>query len=127
MLIFGLPYVGLVSFVVGLTNLIPTVGPIFGGLIGVFILILDDPWNAIIFLGITLILQVIDGYIVKPKMFGNSLGVSGLWILIGIVVGGKMFGIVGILFAIPVVAILDLLYNDYIFPYLKLKFEKEGT
>lgn len=57
-------------------------------------------------------------------MFGNSLGVSRLWILIGIIVWGRMFGIVGILFAISVVAILDLIYNDYVLLYLKLKFNK---
>lgn len=122
MLIFRLPYIGLISFVIGITNLVPTVGPIIGGLIGVFILILVKPIYALIFLIITIILQTLDGYIIKPKMFGNTLGISGLWILIGIIVGGRMFGILGILFAIPVVAILDLLYNDYILPYLKIKF-----
>ena len=124
MLIFDLPYIGLISFVIGITNLVPTVGPIVGGLIGAFILILVQPWYAVLFIIITIILQTLDGYIIKPKMFGNSLGVSGLWILIGIIVGGRMFGIVGILFAIPVVAILDLIYNDYVLPYLKLKFDK---
>lgn len=124
MLIFRLPYIGLISFVIGLTNLVPTVGPIVGGLIGVFILILVKPVYAFIFIIITIILQTLDAYIIKPKMFGNSLGISGLWILIGIIVGGRMFGIIGILFAIPVVAILDLIYNDYILPYLKLKFNK---
>ena len=124
MLIFGLPYIGLISFVVGITNLVPTVGPIVGGLIGAFILALVQPLYAILFIIIAIILQTLDGYVIKPKIFGNSLGVSGLWILIGIIVGGRMFGIIGILFAIPVVAILDLIYNDYILPYLKLKFIK---
>ncbi len=57
-------------------------------------------------------------------MFGNSLGVSGLWILIGIIVWGRVFDIVGILFAIQVIAILGLIYNDYALLYLKLKFNK---
>ena len=122
MIIFELPYVGLISFIIGLSNLIPTVGPIFGGIIGVLILIIIKPWYALIFLILTIVLQTLDAYILKPKMFGNSLGISGLWILIGIIIGGRIFGIVGILFAIPVVAILDLLYNEYIFPYLELKF-----
>ena len=125
MLIFGLPYIGLVSFVVALTNLIPTVGPLFGGAIGAFILLLDKPLYAMLFIVITATLQIIDGYILKPKLFGNSLGVSGLWILIGIIVGGRMFGIVGILLAIPVVAILDLIYVDYFFPYLERKFAQQ--
>lgn len=73
---------------------------------------------------ITIILQTLDNYIIKSKMFGNFLGVSRLWILIDIIVWGRMFGIVGILFAISIVAILDLIYNDYVLLYLKLKFNK---
>ena len=119
MLIFGLPYIGLVSFIIALTNLIPTFGPLFGGAVGAFILMLDRPLYAIIFLAITAVLQIIDAYLLKPKLFGNSLGVSGLWILIGIIVGGRMFGVTGILLAIPVVAILDLVYREYAFPLLE--------
>lgn len=126
MSIFGMPYAGLVSFVVALTNLIPTFGPIIGGIIGGFILFLVNPWDALFFLIFTLVLQGLDAYVIKPKLFGDSLGVSGLWILVGVVVGGRMFGVIGILLAIPGVAILDLLYQDYFMPWLeKRRKEKE--
>ena len=119
MLILGMPYAGLVSFVVALTNLIPTFGPIIGAVIGAFLLVLVQPWYALAFLAFTLVLQTIDGYILKPRLFGSSLGVSGLWIMIGVVVGGRMFGIGGILVAIPGVAILDYIYRDILLPRLE--------
>ena len=124
MTILGLPYVGLVSFVVGITNLIPTVGPIIGLVIGGFILVLVKPWYALAFIVFSLVLQLADSYLIKPRLFGDSLGVSGLWILIGIVVGGRMFGIVGILLAIPAVAILDFVYSTYLLPWVKAKRDK---
>lgn len=119
MVIAGMPYVGLVSFVVALTNLIPTFGPIIGGVIGAFVLVLVKPWHAVMFLVFTMILQTVDGYILKPRLFGNSLGVSGLWILIGVIVGGRMFGVAGILAAIPAVAILDDIYHEMFLPWLE--------
>ena len=97
MAIFGMPYIGLVSVVVALCNLVPTFGPIVGAVIGAFILLLVKPWYALIFIIFTLVLQTVDGYLLKPRLFGGSLGVSGLWILVGIIVGGKMFGMIGIL------------------------------
>ena len=116
-----MPYVGLVSFVVAVTNLVPTFGPIVGAGIGVFILLLVEPWYALAFVIFTAVLQSADAYLIKPKLFGDSLGVSALWILIGVIVGGRMFGIVGILLAIPGVAILDMLYKDYVMPWLEAK------
>ncbi len=121
MSIFGMPYVGLVSFVVAVTNLIPTFGPVIGAGIGGFVLVLVKPWYAVAFLIFTVVLQCIDAYLIKPKLFGDSLGVSGLWILIGVVIGGRMFGIVGILLAIPGVAILDMLYREYFMPWLEAR------
>lgn len=127
MFIMGFPYAGLISVVVGVTNLVPTFGPFVGGAIGAFILLLIKPWYAAAFMLFTLILQLIDGYIIKPKLFGESLGVPALWILVGIVVGGKMFGIIGILLSIPIVAILDFSYKDYFLPWLENKRKKSAT
>lgn len=121
MTISGMQYKGLVSVVVGMTNLIPTFGPIIGAVIGAFVLLLVKPLHALLFLIFTLILQFLDGYVIKPKLFGNSLGVSGLWILVGVVVGGNMFGVLGILLAIPVVTIIDFTYKEYFLPWLEKK------
>lgn len=119
MMIMGMEYAGLITFVVALTNLIPTFGPLIGGAFGAFILLLVKPIHVLFFLGFTLLLQFLDAYFIKPKLFGDSLGVSGLWILIGVIVGGNMFGIVGILISIPMVAILSFLYSRYLLPWLE--------
>ena len=121
MAVMGIPYIGLVSFIVAVTNLIPTFGPMIGAAIGALILSLVGLPFTVAFLIFTAVLQLCDAYIVKPKLFGNSLGVSSLWILIGIIVGGRMFGAIGVLLAIPAVAILDFLYTDYILPRLEAR------
>lgn len=127
MAIVGLPYIGLVSMVVAVMNLIPTFGPVIGGAVGAFLLLLVKPWYAVAFIIFTLILQMVDGYILKPKLVGDSVGVSGLWVLIGVIVGGKMFGIVGILLCIPAVAILEMLYSDFLLPWLERGLSSEES
>ena len=119
MTVTGMNYKILVSVVVGLTNLAPTFGPIVGALIGSFILLFANPWDALLFLIFTVIIQTVDGYILKPKLFGTSLGVSSLWILIAIILFGKIFGFMGILLAIPLAAICDFIYEDWILKKLE--------
>ena len=128
MLVLRMPYVGLISVIVAITNLIPTFGPVIGAVIGGFLLLLVNPIYAVMFIAITVVLQVADGYIIKPKLFGNTLGVSGLLILIAIVTMGNAFGIGGILLAIPVAAIFDFSYREGLLPYLKKrKAEKQAA
>ena len=122
--VMGMQFAGLVSVVVGATNLIPTFGPVIGGAIGAFVLLLVKPMHALAFLIFTVVLQTLDGYIIKPKLFGNSLGVSGLLILVSIVVMGNIFGVVGILLSIPVAAILDFVYRDAFLPWLEERGER---
>ena len=121
MAILGMQYSGLVSVVVGVTNLVPTFGPLVGAIIGGFILLMVKPVHALFFVIFTINLQTIDGYVIKPKLFGGTLGVSGLWILIVIIAGGRIYGIVGILLAIPIAAILDYIYREMLLPALERK------
>ena len=119
MKILQMQYCGLISVIVGVFNLIPTFGPVIGGLIGAFIILLVNPVHALIFIVFTFVLQFFDGYILKPKLFGGSLGISGLLILAAVIVFGSMFGVVGMLLAIPGAAILDLIYRSYLLPALE--------
>ena len=125
MLATGMSYAGLVSFVVGVTNMIPTFGPMIGAVIGAFILLLVKPSYALWFLIFTFLLQTCDGYIIKPKLFGGTLGVSGLWILIAIILGGRLFGVAGVLLAIPFAAIFTEIYKSYVLPFLERQREKK--
>ena len=120
-------YVGLVSVIVAVTNLIPNFGPIIGAVIGGFILLLVNPLHALMFVVFSIILQFFDGYILKPKLFSNSLGVSGLLILIAGIVLGNLFGVIGMLLSIPAAAILSFIYRDYILPDLEKRFHNNNN
>ncbi len=117
MAICRMPYIGLISVVVAVTNLIPNFGPIIGGVIGAFILVLVNPMQAVMFIIFTCCLQLIDGYVLKPKLFSSSLGVSGLLILTSTIVLGNMFGIIGILLSIPAAAVCSFVFYDYLIPW----------
>jgi predicted PurR-regulated permease PerM len=119
MSIMGMEYAGLISVVVAVTNLVPTFGPIVGGAVGGLILLLVKPLHAIIFIIFTFILQFIDPYFIKPRLFGNTLGVSGLLIVISVLVCGRMFGVTGILISIPLAAILSFVYKEALLPALE--------
>lgn len=114
MTVMHMPYSVLISVVVAVTNLAPTFGPFVGAFIGGFILLLASPGNVIAFEIFTLILQLCDGYVIKPKLFGDTLGVPGVWMVSGIILGGELFGVLGILVAVPVVGIITFVYRDYI-------------
>ena len=121
----GMEYVGLISFLVAASNLVPTFGPLIGLLGGGFILVLARPLHALLFVGFTIVLQFFDGYVLKPRLYGNSLGISGLLVLAAIIVGGRIAGVVGILLAIPAGAILDYLYRECFLPWLESRRKKE--
>lgn len=114
MLIMRMPYVPFISMIVGVTNLIPTFGPIVGVIIAALILLLNGhPWLALIFIAFSIVLQTIDSYVIKPKMFGDGFGIQGIWIVIAILVFGKMFGMTGMLLAVPLAAIISIIYHEY--------------
>lgn len=124
MAVTRMEYIGLISVLVGVTNLIPTFGPLIGGVIGAFVLLMANPPHAMMFVIFTMILQFCDGYIIKPKLFGDSLGVSGLLIMVFLVVCGNMFGIIGILLSIPLAAIADFVYREELVPALERNKQK---
>ena len=124
LLIMGFPFSGLIAAMVGITNIIPTFGPMIGGAIGIFFLILDKPLNALWFFIFICIWQSVDGMIIKPKLFKNSLGIPGVWTLVLIILGGKVAGMWGILLAIPFAAIAVILYKETIQPRLERRARK---
>ena len=106
------PYALVLSMVLGVTNLVPTFGPVAGGVVaGVIILLTDSPLF-LPFVIFTLVLQQIDGNILKAVLFGDSTGLSGFWVMVAIVVGGQMFGVIGMVMGVPVVAFVGSILND---------------
>lgn len=127
MLICGMPYAILVSVAVGTANLVPTFGPIVGAVIGGLILLLASPATALWFLIFTLILQTIDGYWLKPRLFGDALNVPGVLIIIAIIIIGRMFGIVGIFLSIPIAAILVYVVENFAIPRLEARKKRKDA
>ena len=121
MLILDMPYSIMVSVVVGVANLVPTFGPIVGAVIGGLVLLLANPINALWFIIFTIVLQTIDGYWIKPRLFGDVLNVSGVLILISIIVFGRIFGVIGIFLSIPLAAIIVYIIQEFVVPSVEKK------
>ena len=114
MLILGIPYAGAVSAFVGATALIPVFGAWIGGVVGAFLILLADPAKSLWFVVFLLILQQVEGNLIYPKVVGKSVGLPGLLVLMAVTLGGEAFGIGGMLFSVPVCAVLYSLYLEYI-------------
>ena len=91
---------------VGITNIIPVFGPFIGAIPSVVILLFVDPLQAVVFTVLILIIQQVDGNFIGPKILGQKVGVSALWVLFSIVLGGDLLGIVGMVIGVPVFATL---------------------
>ena len=119
MLIMRIPYAPLVASLVAITNILPTFGPMIGTGLGVFFLVLHKPLNALIFFIFMCVLQGLDGMVLKPILFKDSLGIPAAWTLVLIIIGGKIAGIVGILLSIPFGAIFTIVYRETLLPTLE--------
>lgn len=104
--ILSIPYALLISVVVGVTNIIPFFGPFLGAIPSIFILIVIDPIKALWFAIFILILQQIDGNIIGPKILGNSVGISGIFIMFSVIIGGGLFGVPGMILGVPVFVVI---------------------
>ncbi len=104
--ILKMPYIVLVSVVVGVTNIIPVFGPFIGGIPTALIILLVSPTKALIYVIFIIVLQQIDGNIIGPKILGSSIGINGFWIMFAILLGGGLFGVVGMILAVPLFAVL---------------------
>lgn len=106
MKIIEMPYPMLTSVIIGVTNIIPVFGPYIGAVPTVIIIFLTDPRMGIYFLIFVLILQQLDGNLIGPKILGDSTGISSFWVVLAIVVGGSLFGFLGMLLGVPTVAVI---------------------
>ncbi len=112
--IVGMPYTALVSVVVGVTNIIPVFGPFIGAIPSALIILVDDPMMCFVFVIFIIILQQIDGNIIGPLILGDSTGLSGFWVLFAIIIGGRLFGIGGMVIGVPVFACIYALLAHFI-------------
>ncbi len=104
MSIFKMPYAVMVGVLIAFTALIPVVGAFIGCAVGAFLILLDNPVMALWFVVLFLIIQQIEGNLIYPKVVGNSVGLPSIWVLMAVSLGGSLFGVVGMLFFIPLLA-----------------------
>lgn len=122
MALLRLPYALLVGIVIAFTALIPIFGAFVGCAVGVFLIFIEDPFKALMFIVLFLVLQQIEGNLIYPHVVGNSVGLPSIWVLAAVSVGGSLMGVVGMLIFIPMVSVLYALFREIV--YLKLKQRK---
>ncbi|MEG0830696.1 MAG: AI-2E family transporter [Anaerovoracaceae bacterium] len=106
MSVFGWEYPLLISCIIGITNIIPFFGPFVGAIPSALLILMVDPMQCVYFLIFILILQQIDGNILGPKILGDSTGLSSFWVMFAILVGGGLFGFMGMIIGIPIFAVI---------------------
>ena len=112
MAILKLPYIPLVSVLVAVTAFVPIVGAWAGFVIGAFFMLVNDPIQAVWFIIMFIIVQQIEGNLIYPKVVGNSIGLSGMWVIVAISVGGDLFGVLGMLLMIPFASVLQTVVRE---------------
>lgn len=113
MSIFGFPYALLISLTIALTQVVPYIGPWIGGIVGGFIILFSEPSMLLVYIIIIAVVQAIDNYFVYPNVVGTMVGISGLWILIAFLLGGALFGFIGILLCVPLMAVVYSLISEW--------------
>lgn len=119
--ILKMPYTLLVSVVVGVTNVIPFFGPFIGAIPSIILILLAEPIKGLYFMIFILLLQQFDGNILGPKILGNSTGLSAFWVVFSILLGGGMFGFVGMVMGVPTFAVFYYLVEMFLNQKLQKK------
>ncbi|MDU3724138.1 MAG: AI-2E family transporter, partial [Clostridium celatum] len=112
--IFKMPYILLISVIVGVTNIIPFFGPFIGGIPAAIIILFVSPIQALWFILIIVVIQQIDGNIIGPKILGDSIGISAFWILFSLLVATKFMGFAGMVIGVPLFAIFYSIIKELI-------------
>ena len=105
-MILDIPYASIAAIVIGFTNIIPYFGPIIGAVISSALILFVSPVKALIFLVFSTLLQQFESNLIYPHVVGNSVGLSALWVLFAVSVGGGLFGIPGMVFGLPTFSVI---------------------
>lgn len=112
MTIFRMPYVLLISVLVAVTAFIPVAGAWVGCVVGAFLILVNNPLQAVWFVVMFVILQQIENHLIYPRVVGNSIGLSGMWVLVAISLGGSLMGVAGMFLMIPLVSVIYTLIRE---------------
>ena len=111
--VMRMPYAVMIAVIVGVTNVIPVFGPFLGAIPCFIILVMIDWVKALEFVVFIVILQQIDGNIIGPYILGDAVGLPTLWVMFAIIVGGALFGIVGMFLGVPTFAVVYTLVREW--------------
>lgn len=117
-----MPYSLLISFIIGVTNIIPFFGPFIGAIPSFFIILFVSPIKAVWFLVIIFAIQQLDGNLIGPKILGDSLGISAFWILFSLLISGEIFGFIGLIIGVPLFVFIYSIVKDNV----EKRLEKKG-
>lgn len=112
--IFRIPFAILIGFIVAITNVIPIFGPLIGGIPSVVMIFFISPTKAMVFVVLMVVIQQVDANIIVPKILGDKIGISPIWVLVAIIIFGFFGGVVGMIIGVPVMALLLEIMGHYI-------------
>lgn len=121
MAIIGMPYPLTIGVLIAFTALIPIFGAFIGLFIGSFLILIEEPKYVIWFIVLFFVLQFIENYFIYPKLVGGDVGLSAIWVLLAVLVGGDLMGVVGMFIFIPLVSVLYAYARSIIYRKLKKK------
>ena len=108
-----MPYIPLVSVIIAVTALIPVVGAFVGCIVGAFFILVNDPFQALTFVAMFLVLQQLENNLIYPRVVGTSIGLPGMWVLLAVTIGGEIMGVGGMLVMIPLASVLYTLLREF--------------
>ena len=113
MAIMKMPYIPLVSVIIAVTALIPVVGAFVGCIVGAFFILVNDPFQALTFIAMFLVLQQLENNLIYPRVVGTSIGLPGMWVLVAVTIGGEIMGVGGMLAMIPLTSVMYTLAREF--------------
>ena len=122
MTLMKMPYTALIATIVGVTNVIPVFGPFIGAVPSALIILLVDPLQAFYFIIFIIVLQQVDGNVIGPKILGNTIGISGFWVMFAIIFFGGVWGLPGMIVGVPLFAVI----YDLVRKFVKSGLRKKG-
>lgn len=112
-LILRMPNAATLGVIIGVTDLVPIIGPFLGGAMGFVMIVIEDPTKGLAFIILIIILQQVESNLVYPKLVGKEVGLPSLWTLVAITIGGSLFGVVGMWAFIPLTSTIYTLIKEY--------------
>jgi len=124
--LFRMPYALPISVLISLLSLIPIFGTLIGCVVGTVLILVVNPMQAIGFVALFLVIQQVEGNLIYPHVVGNSVGLPSIWVFTAVLIGGKLFGIAGMLVFIPLCSVAYVLFRDEVKRRIRIKMGKRS-